>query len=179
MASKKPTRERMRAEEPATTTEEASRVIKLQPGTWYIGAADTSPIPVGLALDTIEEALTGKGFGTVRFYREKSELPQETPPEVRDAPDANVWASGQFVGVAGSTAPVDFVAPPGLLALGELTQAPPKQGPIERVTEQKDAISTPVLVAATLGLLVVGGGALGLAWWLRKKRKKKNGKRKR
>lgn len=168
---------RQKAKVDLTPQQEAARAIELVPGKWYIGAADTSPIPVGFALDTIEERLVEAKFGSVRFYREKSELPPETPPEVRDALDANVWASAQFLPPGGGTAPVTIVAPPGLLALGELSTAPPKPGPLERSTKVDDEIPTRVIVAATAGVLLLGGGAIWLAWYLKRKRKKKNGKK--
>ena len=177
MASKRAT---AAAAEPAAATTadpDPSRVITLERGKWYVAAVDTGMAPVSLALDTIEAGLQGKGFGTIRFYRDAAELPKETPPEVRNAKDATVWVSGQFM-PPGDAKTMDFVAPPGLLAVAELATEPPKPAPIEKRASVEEGVSTATIVVATATLVIVGGGAIWHAWWLTKKRKN-GGKRRR
>jgi len=184
MATRRPTAARASDVETQTsTTTEAtpkasSRAISLTPGHWYIAAVDTGAIPVSMALDTIEEGLSGRGFGTLRFYRERSELPRNTPDEIAKLA-ASVWVSGQFVPRGGGMEQVTFEAPDGLMGVGELAEAPPKPAPIERATSVDDEVPTKVIVAAVLGVTVIGGGAILLAWWMKAKRKRKNGKKRR
>lgn len=162
------------------------RAVELQPGEWYAAAIDTSPIPVSLALDTIEETFANPEhkFGSLKIYREKSELPPEVGPSIRNNPDANVWITGQFEPPDGK--PITLTLPKQILAVEQMKVAPPKEHAIEKTDQPGNSetggdLPTSYIVGTLVVATVIGGGIVAAAWWYlkKKKKKKKNPKRRR
>lgn len=148
------------------------RTVELVPGAWYAAAIDTSPYPVSLALDTIQERLTPH-FGTLRIYQDKAALGPEVGPGVREAKGANVWATGQYTG----SAPLTFPLPSEIVAIEKLKDTPAKERPIEPAKPDGE-LPTSTLLLALGGVVVVGGGLIVAFYYWRKSRRKANGKRK-
>lgn len=167
----------------AAADPEARPRAQLIPGRWYAAAIDTSPIPVALALDTIEERLTQDlQIGTLRLYQDGAQLPIEVPGRVRTAP-ANVWATGQYLGPGGDAPmPAQVIelaewTPPGAAPITPRPSPTPAPAPAPKPKPQQ--VSTMTLVAVGVGAVALLGGGVALLMWLRKKKKRKNGKRRR
>jgi len=169
-----------------TTT---GRTGTMRTGRWYAVAFDTDPFPSQLALDAIEARLAELHVGSIRLYQQREDVPATVPAAVRDAPGADVWATGQYLG-----ADVSAPLPEQVLALAELPapSAPvpvPREPPTPPVPRPRGQpappgprhppapapapkpIATSTLLGIGIGSIVVIGGGIALVMYLRRPRR--------
>ena len=169
----------------------STRTGTMQTGRWYAAAFDTDPFPASLALDTIEERLRSElHVGSIRLYQQREDVPSAVPAAVRDAPGADVWATGQYLGADASSplpeqvlavaempapsAPVPArPAPPVPRPKGQPAPPGPRQPPAPAPPAQPAAkpIATSTLVAIGIGSIVVIGGGIALLVYMRRPRR--------
>lgn len=174
-----------------SATSTSARTGTMQTGRWYAAAFATDPFPAAMALDTIEERLRSDlHVGSIRLYQQRDDVPASVPASVRDAPGADVWATGQYLGADASSplpeqvlavaempapsAPVPArPAPPVPRPKGQPAPPGPRQppAPAPPAPPPPKPIATSTMVAIGIGSIAVIGGGIALLMYMRRPRR--------